>query len=226
MAAASLTGAAAAGLVVGVNDDAAKDPAAVGWFYPTMGSEGLQLSTLSLRWDDTSPTTVPDQAAVNRAIAAAKANGQTVELDLFPLHSKVFTDGSKCAPSTDPQGCGDTAQIQAFAAWTAQVAGAFPTVHQYVVMNECNQPLFVNPQFDASGAEPVGRDLRPRARRRLRRAQGRRAARTSSGASGSRRAATTTRTRRATSRPRRPRSCGISAPGSRRSQPRPGAHDR
>ena len=33
-----------------------------------------------------------------------------------------------------------------------QVAQAFPTVHQFVVMNECNQPLFVNPQFDTSGA--------------------------------------------------------------------------
>ena len=31
------------------------------------------------------------------------------------------------------------------------VARAFPTVHQFVVMNECNQPLFVNPQWDTSG---------------------------------------------------------------------------
>ena len=67
----------------------------------------------------------------------------------------------------------------------------FPTVHQFVVMNECNQPLFVNPQWDTSGPEPVGRDLRPRARRGLRRAQGREQRRTSSGASASRRAATT-----------------------------------
>ncbi len=156
-------GLARAGLVVGVNDDAAKDPAAVGWFYPTMGAEGLQVSTLTLRWDDGSPTTVPDQAAVNRAIAAARANGQTVELDLFPLHSQVFTGAARCAPSTDPQSCGNTAQIQAFASWSAQVAAAFPTVHEYVVMNECNQPLFVNPQWDTSGrnqsAEICGRAL-------------------------------------------------------------------
>ena len=106
---------------------------------------------------------MPDQAAVTRAIAAAKANGQTVELDLFPLHSQIFTGASKCAPSTDPQACGNTAQIQAFAAWTGQVAAAFPTVHQFVVMNECNQPLFVNPQWDSSGqnqsAEICGRAL-------------------------------------------------------------------
>ena len=150
--AACLSGAAGAGLIVGVNDDAALDPTMVGWFYPTMGAEGLQVSTLDLRWDDTQPTTVPEQAAVTAAIAAAKANGQTVELDLFPLHSMVFTGGQQCAPSTDPQACGNTAEIQAFAAWTAAVASAFPTVHQFVVMNECNQPLFVNPQFDSSGA--------------------------------------------------------------------------
>jgi FG-GAP-like repeat/FG-GAP repeat len=135
-----------------VNDDAAKDPAEVGWLYPTMGAEGLQASTITLRWDETAPTAVPDQAAVTRAIATAKANGQSVELDVYPLHSMAFTDGARCAPSADPNGCGDTAQIQAFATWVGQVARTFPTVRQFVVMNECNQPLFVNPQFDTSGA--------------------------------------------------------------------------
>ena len=159
----ALGGAAAGGLRVGVNDDAAKDPAQVGWFYPTLGAEGLEVSTLSVRWDDTAPTTVPDQAAIARAIAAAASNGQTVELDLFPLHSQVFTAGQQCAPSSDPQGCGDTAELGAFAAWVTEVAAAFPTVHEFVVMNECNQPLFVNPQFDSSGrnqsAEICGRAL-------------------------------------------------------------------
>ena len=158
-----LAGAAGAGLVVGVNDDAALDPGTVGWFYPTMGAEGLQVSSIPLRWDDTQPTTVPAQAAVSAAVAAAAKSGQTVELDLFPLHSMVFTGGEHCTPSTDPQACGNTAEIQAFAAWTAQVAAAFPSVHQFVVMNECNQPLFINPQFDSSGnnqsAEICGRAL-------------------------------------------------------------------
>jgi hypothetical protein len=117
-----------------------------------MGAEGLQASTITLRWDETAPTAIPDEAAVARAIVAAKANGQSVELDVYPLHSMVFTDGAKCTPSADPNGCGDTAQIQAFATWVGQVARTYPTVRQFVVMNECNQPLFVNPQFDTSGA--------------------------------------------------------------------------
>src|SRR5207302_969193 len=81
----------------------------------------------------------------------------------FPLHSQVFTGAAGCTSSTDPEGCGDTAKIQQFAAWTGQVARTFPTVHQFVVMNECNQPLFVNPQWDQSGqnqsAEICGRAL-------------------------------------------------------------------
>jgi len=137
---------------VGVNDDAAKDASKVGWFYPTMGAEGLQVSTVTLRWDETAPTVIPDQASVTRAISSAAASGQSVELDLYPLHSMAFTDGSRCTPSTDPNACGDTAAIQAFGSWVGQVARAFPTVRQFVVMNECNQPLFVNPQFDTSGA--------------------------------------------------------------------------
>ena len=150
--AALLTTPLAGAALIGVNDDAAKDPAQVGWFYPALAGEGLTESTLTLRWDEGAPTAIPDQAAVTRAIAAATANGASVELDLFPLHSMAFTGGAKCASTTDPQGCGNTAQIQSFAVWAGQVAAAFPTVHQYVVMNECNQPLFVNPQFDATGA--------------------------------------------------------------------------
>ena len=153
MTAAALVSTALAGAAgIGVNDDAAKDPAQVGWFYPALAGEGLTQSTVTLRWDESAPTAIPDQASVTRAIAAAAANGATVELDLFPLHSAALTGGAKCASTTDPQGCGDSAQIQAFAAWTAAVSAAFPTVHSYVVMNECNQPLFVNPQFDANGA--------------------------------------------------------------------------
>ncbi len=152
VAAALLVTAVAGAADIGVNDDVAKDPAQVGWFYPALAGEGLTESTLTLRWDEGAPTAIPDQAAVTRAIAAAAANGATVELDLFPLHSMAFTGGAKCASSTDPQGCGNTAQIQSFAVWSGQVAAAFPTVHRYVVMNECNQPLFINPQFDATGA--------------------------------------------------------------------------
>src|SRR5438876_1048502 len=40
----------------------------------------------------------------------------------------------------------------AVAGGAAAVARRFDSVNQFVVMNECNQPRFVNPQWDNSGA--------------------------------------------------------------------------
>jgi hypothetical protein len=158
-----LAGTAAANLSVGVNDDASKDPALTSWFFSTMQSEGLRINTLTVLWDETSPTTIPDADKLDQAIARANASGITVEFDLYPMHSMAFTAGSKCAPNPDPESCGDTSRIQQFAAWAASVARRFPSVTQFVVMNECNQPRFVNPQWDQSGAnqsaEVCGRAL-------------------------------------------------------------------
>ena len=113
-----LAGAARAGMIVGVNDDAGKNAGQVGWLYPALGAEGLEDDAITLRWDEAAPTTVPDQDAVRRALDRAAANGVTVELDLFPLHSQVFTGSTGCSFSTDPEGCGDTQKIQQFANWT------------------------------------------------------------------------------------------------------------
>jgi hypothetical protein len=163
LALALASAASGAGIVVGVNDDAGKSAAQSSWLFPALGAEGLQVDAITLRWDDTAPDTIPDEDAVQRALDLAAANGVTIELDLFPLRSQVFTGGAPCAPSLDPEGCGDTTKITQFADWVKQVATAFPDVHQFVVMNECNQPLFVNPQWDTSGtnqsAEICGRAL-------------------------------------------------------------------
>jgi hypothetical protein len=159
----AVTGGAAANLSVGVNDDASKNPIVAPWFYSTMESVGLRIDTLTLLWDETAPTEIAAAGLMDDAIAQAETSGVTIELDLYPLHSMAFTRGNKCAPSSDPESCGDTFRIQQFAAWAASVARRFPTVDQFVAMNECNQPRFVNPQWDKSGknqsAEICGRAL-------------------------------------------------------------------
>jgi len=153
------------GLTVGNNDVAAIEAASAAWFFPTMQTEGLTADTITLRWDEAAPATIPaDQiATVNGVLAAAAQSGVTVELDLYPLHSGALTDGVQCRSVARPLQCGDSARIAAFAAWTAQVARTFPTVHQFIVMNECNQPYFVNPQWTLAGtnqsAEVCGRAL-------------------------------------------------------------------
>ena len=141
--------ASGAKLIVGINDDVKYEASVPTFFMPTMQADGLKTNALTIRWDDTQPTYLdPDLATyLTQVIASAQAAGVTVELDLYPLHSQAFTDGLKCAPSTDPLACGDTTKIQQFATWVASVAQTFPTVQQFIVMNECNQPLFVNPQW-------------------------------------------------------------------------------
>src|SRR5712691_3089596 len=136
----ALASTAAANLSVGVNDDASKDAGAASWFYSTMQSVGLKINTLTMLWDEGAPTDIAGATAIDQAIAKAKTNGVTIELDLYPMHSMAFTGGNKCAPSSDPESCGDTSRIQQFASWAAAVAKRFPSVNQFVVMNECNQP--------------------------------------------------------------------------------------
>ena len=158
-------GAATVNLTVGINDDVKYEASVPTFFMPTMQTDGLKMNALTIRWDDTQPTTVPDDLVgyINSVIQSAAAAGVTVELDLYPLHSQALTDGLRCKPSTNPQACGDTAKIQQFAAWTGLVAQTFPTVHSFIVMNECNQPLFLNPQWNTLGqnqsAQVCGRAL-------------------------------------------------------------------
>jgi hypothetical protein len=144
---------AGATLIVGINDDARYETTVPTFFMPTMQADGLKMNALTIRWDDTQPTSIdPDlQSYITELVGEAATAGVTVELDLYPLHSQVFTGGQRCAVSSNPVACGNTDKIQQFADWVAMVARTFPTVHQFIVMNECNQPLFLNPQWNTAG---------------------------------------------------------------------------
>src|ERR1700748_1029607 len=126
---------ASATLIVGINDDVKYEASVPTFFMPTMQADGLKMNALTMRWDDTQPSTVdPDLSSyIGSVITAAQTAGVTVELDLYPLHSQAFTGGLKCAPSTNPLSCGDSTKIAQFAAWVAAVAKTFPTVHQFIV---------------------------------------------------------------------------------------------
>jgi hypothetical protein len=149
----ALAGSAAGNVVIGVNDDAGKYEIGPSWFYPSLSATGMTVNTITLRWDDYQPYSVrpAEQEVIEQAIARAQANGITVALDLYPIRSQVFTGGGRCTPSTNPEACGNTQRIAEFASWAATVARMFPSVRDFVVMNECNQPLFLNPQWNTAG---------------------------------------------------------------------------
>ncbi|HEY6054254.1 MAG TPA: hypothetical protein VIU86_10005 [Gaiellaceae bacterium] len=136
LAALAFAGAASAGVSVGVNDDAGKYADGDAQFWQTMARTGLKQNAVTVLWDETRPTTIVDQGFIQHSLPAAQAAGVKVVFDVYPMHSQALT--------------GDSANIQRFAAFVGQLARAFPQVKEYVVMNECNQTRFVNPQFDGN----------------------------------------------------------------------------
>jgi hypothetical protein len=124
---------------IGANDDTGKyaaDSGAV--FFPQMSALGLKQSVMTTRFLPSSPTTIQDGDALDRAIPLASLAGLTVSLAVYPYPPREVEDG--------------TATPAAFAEWLTLVAQRYPTVHQFVVMNEPNQPSFIRPQFGPDGA--------------------------------------------------------------------------
>jgi hypothetical protein len=122
-----------------------------------MGALGLKQSVMTTRFVPSDPTTIQDGDALDRAIPSPSSPAFASRSPSIPIRLAEIEDG--------------TATPAGFAAWLTLVAQRYPTVHQYVVMNEPNQPAFIRPQFGPTGkivsAARAGAFLR-----RLRRAQG------------------------------------------------------
>lgn len=128
----------------GINDDQGMFEKGDGPFFSTLVGLGMHDNTITVRWDETSPTGFEDLGGgttlndfLPNAVAAADLAGVTLTFDVYPRHSAAAADPATNAPK--------------FAEWLTALAQAYPSVTHYVVMNECNQPLFLNPQYDASG---------------------------------------------------------------------------
>jgi hypothetical protein len=129
--------AAGADIRVGAADDHPKaSPEVADRFYDAMKDVGLTENRITLVWDSTHPTAIPEQDALAHAIEDATADGVRVTLALYPSRAKALT-GSPRAPGE-------------FAAWTGLVARAFPQVKDIIVGNEPNKDRFWQPQFNAN----------------------------------------------------------------------------
>jgi hypothetical protein len=129
----ALAGGAAADVSVGVNDDAGKYADGGAQFWQTMAAEGLRQDAVTVLWDETRPTTIVDESFIRDGLPAAEAAGIEVVFDVYPMHAQAFTS--------------DPSDIERFGEFVGLLARTFPQVQQYVVMNECNQTRFLNPQF-------------------------------------------------------------------------------
>ena len=134
-----VVGAASGG--IGANDDTGKfAPDSGEVFFSQMAARGLQQSVMTVRFTPSEPTKVPDGAKLDAAIPIAEAAGLRVVLAVFPYPPRELAAGR--------------ATPKSFADWVTLVAQRYPTVKQFVVLNEPNQPAFLRPQFS-----PKGRNL-------------------------------------------------------------------
>ena len=136
----AVAGAAQAGLDVGVTEDAGKTGDAGVAFFATLNDVGLKVNRVSVNWDPASPATIPGQDEIAAWLPQAQAAGTRIVFAVSPMHARDLTASSA-----------DRAQ---FASFLTQLASTFPTVKDYVIGNEPNQPRFWLPQYS-----PVGKPL-------------------------------------------------------------------
>lgn len=136
-AALALAGAASS-TTFGVADDAGKYAEDGGAGFFTMLTQlGMTENRMAVFWDPSQPTTIYDQAFLDRSISNAQRRGIELMFAIYPLKARALVD--------TPNG------IQLFAQYVAKVAERYPYVRKIICLNEGNQPRFHQPQFDDAG---------------------------------------------------------------------------
>src|SRR5438094_1289333 len=122
----------------GVADDAGKyaDDGGAS-FFNMLTDLGMTENRIAVFWDPANPTTIVDQAFLDRAIPQAMRRGLEVIFAIYPLKARALVD--------TPNG------VQLFAQYAARVAQRYPYVRKIICLNEGNQPRFHQPQFDDAG---------------------------------------------------------------------------
>ena len=92
---------------------------------------------VAVTWDPANPTTITEQAFLDRSIPKAVAHGIDVVFAIYPLKARALVD--------TPDG------VQLFAQYAARVVQRYPYVRKVICLNEGNQPRFHQPQFDDAG---------------------------------------------------------------------------
>jgi hypothetical protein len=129
---------AASSATYGVADDAGKYAEDGGAGFFTMLTDlGMTENRIAVFWDPARPTTIVDQAFLDRSIPQAMARGIEVIFAIYPLKARALVD--------TPNG------VQLFAQYAAKVAQRYPYVRKMICLNEGNQPRFHQPQFDDAG---------------------------------------------------------------------------
>ena len=133
----ALPGGASAALRVGVADDFGLGVEQTPWFFDSLGELGMGENRVSVNFDATAPTTIQNRAALDLYVPLATLRGVRVVFSVAPTKAKGMTE---------------TPGAQAlYASYVELLARAYPTVKDFIIGNEPNQPRFWQPQFGSAG---------------------------------------------------------------------------
>ena len=138
----TFTGGASAALRIGVADDLGRSPDQSGWFLDSLGELGMSENRITVNFDPSAPTTIPDQWQLDLYVPLATLRGVRPVFSVSPTRARAVAEN----PNTP----------QLYAQYVALLARRYPTVKDFIIGNEPNQPRFWQPQFGSSG-----RNVRP-----------------------------------------------------------------
>jgi hypothetical protein len=133
----ALAGNASADLQIGVADDLGFHADQSAWFFDSLGELGMQENRVSVPFDASAPTTIQHQAALDLYVPLATLRGVRVVFSVNPSKARALADSP--------------AAVGQYAEYVALLARTYPTVKDFIVGNEPNQPRFWQPQFNSIG---------------------------------------------------------------------------
>jgi len=128
-----LVGSASADVKIGVTDDLGFYDDTSSWFFDSLAELGMKENRVVVPFDVTAPTTIPNQAALDTYVPLATLRGVDVVFSVTPVKARTVADS--------PQA------VQQYADYVALLARTYPTVKNFIIGNEPNQPRFWQPQF-------------------------------------------------------------------------------
>jgi hypothetical protein len=133
----TFTGGASAVLRVGVADDLGRSPDQSVWFLDSMSELGMSENRITVNFDPAAPTTIPDQWQLDLFVPLATLRGVHPVFSVSPTKARAVAENPN-AP-------------ELYAQYVGLLARTYPTVNDFIIGNEPNQPRFWQPQFGKSG---------------------------------------------------------------------------
>jgi hypothetical protein len=136
-AALALAGNASAEVQVGIADDLGYHADLSTWFFDSLGELGMRENRVSVPFDAEAPTTIQGQAALDLYVPLATLRGVRIVFSVAPSKARAISGNRDAA--------------RQYAEYVALLARTYPTVKDFIIGNEPNQPRFWRPQFNAAG---------------------------------------------------------------------------